>query len=454
MTTTDQSYHLKELLLPDIQDMIEAHDWMGLRQALATWPPPEIADLLTDLARPQQVLLFRALAKEPSAVVFSYLPPEAQDDLLASLTNEETRRLLSEMPPDDRTQLLEELPEQITRRLMTMLGPADLQEARMLLGYPEESVGRLMTPDYSTIHPHWTIAEALTHLRETGNQSESLHAVFVTNEANRILGRVLLRHLITADPALRVEKIMTLNVVHIPPTADREEAVQLFDHYDLIVLPVVGQDGTLLGIVTVDDILDVARKEVTEDFRKLGSVGHIPGSILTAPVNLLYRRRIGWLLTLVGVNILSGAAIAHFEDTIAAVVSLVFFLPVLIGSAGNAGSQSATLIIRALATGDIEMSDWLKMLVKEVGVALLLGVTMAAGIWAVGLLRTSLAVALVVGSSMMLVVLMGCLIGFAMPFLLSKLKFDPATASVPLIASTCDIAGVIIYFSIATQLLI
>ncbi|HMP73057.1 MAG TPA: magnesium transporter [Kiritimatiellia bacterium] len=454
MSTNDQSYHLKELLLPDIEDMIDAHDWRGLRMALATWPPPEIADLLTDLETSKQVLLFRALAKEPSAVVFSYLPPEDQDDLLASLTNEETRRLLEELPPDDRTQLLEELPEEITRRLMEMLSPEDLREARTLLGYPEESVGRLMTPDYSTIHPEWSIADALTHIRKTGAKSESLHAVFVVNQANRLLGRVLLRHLVTADPAQRVDKIMTLNVVHIAPTADREQAVQLFEHYDLIILPVVGQDGTLLGIVTVDDILDVARKEVTEDFQKLGSVGHIPGSIRAAPVNLLYRRRIGWLLTLVGVNIISGAAIAHFEYTIEKVVALVFFLPVLIGSAGNAGSQSATLIIRALATGDIEMGDWFKMLGKELAVAALLGTTMALGIWSIGILRTTMPVALVVGASMMLVVLMGCIIGFAMPFVLSKLKFDPATASVPLIASICDIAGVIVYFSIATRFLI
>ncbi|HMO49729.1 MAG TPA: magnesium transporter [Kiritimatiellia bacterium] len=453
MEHVHETYHLKELLLPDIVDMIEERDWLGLREALATWPPPEVADLLTDLEKPQRVLLFRALAKEPSAVVFSYLPASAQDDLLAALTDEETRRLLDELEPDDRTQLLEEMPEEITRRLLANMSPDDLREARMLLGYPEESVGRLMTPDYTTIHPGWTVARALEHIRATGEESESLHAVYVVSETNRLLGRVLLRHLVTADLSKRVDSLMSLNVVQIPPTADREQAVQLFDRYDLIVLPVVGVDGTLLGIVTVDDILDVARKEATEDFQKLGSVGAITGSLREAPVNLLYRRRIGWLMTLVVVNIVSGAAIAHFEDTIAAVVALVFFLPVLIGSAGNAGSQSATLIIRGLATGDVTMEDWWRMLMKELGVALLLGVTMAIGIWAIGILRTSLAVALVVGASMMLVVLMGCLIGFAMPFILNRLKFDPAAASVPLITSICDISGVIVYFSLATHFL-
>ncbi|HMP88617.1 MAG TPA: magnesium transporter [Kiritimatiellia bacterium] len=453
MSPAEETYHLKELLLPDIVEMIEERDWTGLREALSSWPPPELADLLTDLEKPQRVFLFRALAKEPSAVIFSYLPPSAQDDLLAALTDEETRRLLDEMEPDDRTQLLEEMPEEITRRLLANMSPEDLRESRILLGFPEESVGRLMTPAYTTIQPGWTVEKALEHIRATGAQSESLHAVYVVSDRNQLLGRVLLRHLVTADPSKRVDSLMSLNVVHIPPTADREQAVQLFDRYDLIVLPVVGVDGTLLGIVTVDDILDVARKETTEDFQKIGSVGHIPGSIREAPVNLLYRRRIGWLLTLVVVNIISGAAIAHFEDTIAAVVALVFFLPVLIGSAGNAGSQSATLIIRGLATGDVTMEDWWKMLAKELGVALLLGVTMAIGIWAIGILRTSLAVALVVGASMMLVVLMGCVIGFAMPFILNRLKFDPAAASVPLITSICDISGVIVYFSLATYFL-
>ena len=434
----------------DIQEMIADRDWSGLREALATWSPPEIADLLLELDKRDRVLLFRALSKKSAADVFGYLSTEKQNNLLKGLTDEETRSLLSLMPPDDRTHLLEELPGKVTQRLISILPPEGLAEARELLGYPEESIGRLTTPDYLAIPPDWSVEEALQHVRVHGRDSETLNTILVTDPDERLVGVMLLRQLVLAEPGQRVKDLMGPAHVRLHATDDREVAVQAFERYDVFVLPVVDEDDVLLGIVTVDDILDVAKSEATEDFHKTGSVGPINISLREASITFLYRRRVLWLLGLVVVNVFSGAGIAYFEETIAATVALIFFLPLLMGSAGNAGAQTSTLIVRALATGDVKMLDWFSMLAKELGVALLLGLTMAACVSLMGLYRGGLDVAVVVSLTMLLVVTVGSLIGLCTPFLLSRLKVDPATASAPLITSIADISGVLIYFSLAS----
>jgi len=432
----------------DIAELIHARDWAMLRRALADVPAPEIADRLTELDKPDRVLLFRALARPQAAAAFAHLEPQWRRTLLEDLTDDETRELLAGLPPDDRTQLLEELPGQVTQRLLNLLSPEDLKEARWLLGYPAESVGRLMTPDYVAVRPEWTIEQALAHIRAKGKDSETINVVYVVDQEWRLLDDIELRRLILAAPGTRVEEIMDHAFVTVPAHADREEAVLLMLRYDLIALPVVDSDGVLLGIVTVDDILDVAEEEATEDFHRVGSVAPLRTSLKEATVGYLYRRRILWLLALVVVNIFSGAGIAAFSDTIAASVALVFFLPLLIGSGGNAGAQSATLMVRALATGDVGMRDWLRMLGKELAVSGALGITMAVAASLIGIVRAP-EVTLVVASTMFVIVIVGSLMGMSMPFLLTRLGFDPATASAPLITSLADIVGVIIYFSIA-----
>lgn len=432
----------------DIAELIHARDWAMLRRALADVPAPEIADRLTELDKPDRVLLFRALARPQAAAAFAHLEPQWRRTLLEDLTDDETRELLAGLPPDDRTQLLEELPGQVTQRLLNLLSPEDLKEARWLLGYPAESVGRLMTPDYVAVRPEWTIEQALAHIRAKGKDSETINVVYVVDQEWRLLDDIELRRLILAAPGTRVEEIMDHAFVTVPAHADREEAVLLMLRYDLIALPVVDSDGVLLGIVTVDDILDVAEEEATEDFHRVGSVAPLRTSLKEATVGYLYRRRILWLLALVVVNIFSGAGIAAFSDTIAASVALVFFLPLLIGSGGNAGSQSATLMVRALATGDVGMRDWLRMLGKELAVSGALGITMAVAASLIGIVRAP-EVTWVVASTMFVIVIVGSLMGMSMPFLLTRLGFDPATASAPLITSLADIVGVIIYFSIA-----
>jgi magnesium transporter len=440
---------LRDLQQPDILRLIEDHNWLALREALADELAPEIADLLLQLRKPERVLLFRALERQKAADVFAHLDFTRQDELLHDLSDEETRHLLVGLQADDRTQLLGELPGEATQRLLNLLNAEALKEARWLLGYPEDSVGRLMTPNYVAVRPDETIEHALAHIRVYGRGKETLNVIYVVDQGWRLLDDIELQHFILADPNAIVADLMDQSVVSIPATADREEAVQVISRYDTVAVPVVDSDGVLVGIVTVDDVLDIVQEEATEDFHRVASVGPIRTSLREATISFLYRKRIGWLMALVFMNIFSGASIAAFEETIEAVVALIFFLPLLIDSGGNAGSQSATLMVRALATGDVKMADWLHLLGKELCVALLLGGTMAIGVAAIAYFRAP-EVLIVVPATMVLIVLVGSLIGMLLPFVLTRFGLDPAAASAPLITSLADIFGVLIYFSIAS----
>jgi magnesium transporter len=446
---------LKELLRPEIEELIQQKDWTTLREALALWPPPELSDLLLSLPKSDRVLFYRSLPRDRAAEVFAYIDPNDQDDLLRDLTDEETRHLLANLQPDDRTQLLEELPGQVTQRLLNLLGPEDLKEARWLLGYPEDSVGRLMTPDYIAIREDWTIDEALRYIRRAGKRSETVNRIYVVDRQWHLLDDIPLRRLILDEPETLVADIMDRSYASVSAFAESEEAVRVIRRYDQVALPVLDSAGVLLGIVTVDDLLDVAEEEATEDFHRVGSVEPIYTPLLETPLAVLFRRRIGWLLVLVFVNgIFSSAGIAYFGSSIQATTPLMFgllivMLPLVIGSAGNAGSQSATLMVRAIATGDVTKADWLSLLGRELGVAFALGLTMALAASIPGFYHGGRDLAVIVGMTTVLVVVLGSVIGMSLPFLLKRFGLDPATASSPLVTSIADITGVIVYFSFA-----
>ncbi|MBP1467746.1 magnesium transporter [Candidatus Chloroploca sp. M-50] len=437
----------------DVRTLVADRQLAELRAMLAFWPEPEVADLLMELNPTEQMVVFRLLPRQISSEVFTHLDTEQQNELLTQLNSEETRHLLANLSPDDRTQLFEELPGQATQKLLNLLGPEDLREARQLLGYPEESVGRLMTPDYVAVRPTWTISQALHHIRTRGRDSETINTIYVTDGRWRFLDAIDLRRFIMAEPEQTVEQIMDRAYIVLSAFDDREQAVRALRRYDLASLPVVDSDGVLVGIVTFDDLIDVADEETTEDFHKSAAVAPLRASYSETGIRELVMKRAPWLIVLVFVNIFSGAIIAAFEDTIAAVVALVFFMPLLIASSGNAGSQSATLMVRAMAMGDIKKSDWARSLRKEVLVSALLGVSMAVAVWLVAFFRTGSEVAMVVSLTMIIIVIAGSLIGTVLPFILSRFGLDPATASGPLITSLSDIAGVLIYFSLATWLL-
>ncbi len=399
-----------------IRDFIETRDWTAIRSAIDAWPEADIADLLKHLPAEQRFVVFRLLPKSKSAGAFALLDAREQNELLESLNRDETRDLLAEMSPDDRTHLFEELPGIAVQKLLHLLDPADLAETQGLLGYAEDSVGRLMTPDFVAIRPDWTIAQAYDHIREKGSDSETVDVLYITDEQWRLLDALAIRKFILALPNQQVRDLMDDTYVALSVDDDQVEAVRQMERYDLSVLPVVDSDGVLVGIVTFDDVMDVAEAEVTEDFQLASAVEPLRMNYLDATRRQIYKRRTPWLVVLVFVNIFSGAAIAQFEDTIAAAVALVFFLPLLIDSGGNAGSQAATLMIRSMATGDIRMSDWSRLFLREIGIAAALGVTMGVAVSWLGFYRGGTDVGLAVTSTMVMVVVVGSVIGLTLPF--------------------------------------
>lgn len=438
----------------EIEALIEKGQLKALSKSLTRWANPEVADLILRLDKPHQVLVYRALPRERAADVFAYFEPEDQDDVLDALTDADTRALLADISPDDRTEMLEELPATVTRRLMQLLSPEDLAESRQLLGYPEESVGRLMTPDYLRIRAEWTCEQALTHIRKFGRDSEIFNILYVTDTGGKLIDIVRMRRIIMSEPDSIILDMLNYQYVSLSAYDDREVAVEMIQRYDVNALPVVDSEGVLLGIVTVDDILDVAEEEATEDIQKGAAVAPLETRYSVASPTQLFRKRIGWLLVLIFVNLISASVISSYEAYVMEFITLALFMPLVIASGGNCGAQSATLMVRAIATGDLELSDWLMAVGKELFVGLLLGVAMAVIAAIVGqLYGGDSKIALIVGLSMISIVFVANSFGALLPFVLSRLKVDPAAASSPLITSVMDVLGLIIYFSIAVVVL-
>ena len=441
-------------LKTDFQHLIDNKDWKTLKDTLNTYDSNQIAELIEDCSEGEEIIYFRLLGRMQAKDVFQLLSHDIQEQIIEGLANrvQTLSNLLNDIEPDDRTAFFEELPGTVTQRLMQLLSPEERNITTQLLGYPEDSIGRLMTPEYVAVKPHFTIEETFNHIRKFGRDSETLNVIYIVSDDWKLIDDLRIKELILAYPTKKIEDLMDSRFVALDVMDDQETAIKAFSDYDRVALPVVNDEGILLGIVTVDDIMDVAEEESTEDFHKFGSFQSAISNPLKERVGELYKNRIVWLMVLVFVNIFSGAAMSSFEEMIATFVSLVFFLPLLIDSGGNAGSQSATLMIRSLAIGDVELSDWYKLIGKELLVSLFLGLTMAVGVAAIASFRSP-EIIWVVSLTMILIVMTGSLIGMLLPFIFTKLKLDPATASAPLITSMADICGVLIYFSVATWLL-
>ena len=363
-------------------------------------------------------------------------------------------KLVGEMPSDERTDLYKRLDQDQRDALLPALAQAEREDIRRLSAYAEKTAGALMTSDYATLKAQMTVAQALAALRLEAPDAETIYHAYVIDEQRKLQGVVSLRTLILASPNQIIGDIMLTKVVASNVHEDQEDVAKTIARYDLIALPIIDNNGALVGIVTHDDAMDVASDEATDDFHKSGGVSSLIGSFKDTSIRILYRKRVFWLVFLVFGNLISGVGIAHFEDVIAANLVLVFFLPLLVDSGGNVGSQSATLMVRALATGEVVMRDWFSLLGREAMVALLLGITMAAAISVIGYFRGDAMVSLVLALSMVSVVMIGCVIGMSLPFILNKFGFDPASASAPLITSVCDASGVAIYLFIASKFLV
>ena len=437
-----------------ILELIRGNNLKAAIENILIWVDPQIADLLIQLEKAEQILVFRALPRQRAADVFSYLEPQDQDSLLAALTDADTRSLLANLNPDDRTSLLQELPATVTRKLMQLLSLEDLAEARQLLGYPEESVGRLMTPEYIRIRAEWTVEQALAHVRKFGRDSEIFNILYVTDQQGKLIDKVRMRRLILSHPEQIIRDLLNYNCISISAFDDREMAVEMIKKYDFNALPVVDSEGVLLGIVTVDDILDVAEEEATEDIQLGVAVNPLESTYSsTLPIEL-FRKRIGWLLILILVNLISAAVISNYEEQLLEYITLALFMPLVIASGGNSGAQSATLMVRAIATGDLESGDWISAMSKEILVGILMGLAMGGLAFIVGwIYGGESSIAQIIGLSMLSIVLVANLFGALLPFALERIKIDPAVASSPLITSIMDVLGLIIYFSIAVIIL-
>lgn len=434
-----------------IREHIQKREWKLLKTFLNQLNAVELAQILEYMSEKEGIIVFRLLTRKQSKDVFKLLSHLKQEEIIEGLSQNTPKliNLLNDIEPDDRTAFFEELPGKVVQRLMQLLSPEERDISIRLLGYPEDSIGRLMTTKYIAVKPDDTVEHAFEHIRKFGREIDKIDFIYVVDRDWKLIDEIPLKDLIIAPLYQNISGLMDKQYIALNVYDDQETAVKKFKDYDRTAIPVVNYEGVLLGIITVDDIIDVAEEESTEDFHKFGSVRLKIDNPLQASLFILYRKRIVWLIALVFMNVFSGAAIASFEEVIQSIVSLVFFLPLLIDSGGNAGSQSATLMIRALAIGDVKLSDWWKLIGKELIVSFTLGLTMGLGVALVTLFRSP-EIIFVVSITMVLTVMVGSIVGMLLPFIFTAVKLDPATASAPLITSLADICGVLIYFSIAS----
>jgi len=437
------------LILPELREYIAEGNVEGLQTLCESVPPALVAELISGL---EPLEIWEVVRHSPPALraeIISQLEGDEQADVITLISPADAAGLIDNMPADDRVDLLKRVPEAVSAALLPLLPWAEREDIRKLSAYPEDTAGSIMTSDHATLPADTTAAHAIELLRRAAPRKETIYYAYVVDSNRKLQGFVSLRHLILAAPDALIQDIMNTNIVFIHADDDREEAFRIMQRYDLFALPVVNAESQLIGIITFDDAMDVGEEEATQDFHKMGTVGLLTGGIKNASPWLLYRARLPWLVALVFMNVLSGAGIAYFEATIEAVVALVFFLPLLIASGGNAGSQASTLMVRAMATGDVTKRDWLGLVTKEVGISLCLGLTMALAVSSIAAVRAP-EVMVPVAIAMVGTVAFGSLLGISLPFVLERFKQDPATASAPLITSMADIGGVLIYFTIAT----
>lgn len=453
---------LGKLVLPEIRELIDARDFATLAEVLNRWLPADLGELIEALPPGEQRSILTCLKPARAATTFEYLDLATQERLLASLGQAEAAAILDDMAPDDRTALFAELPRPLAESLLALLSPEQRAIARRLLEYGEDSIGRLMTPDYIAVRRDWTVRRVLDHVREHGKDSETLNVVYVVDANDLLIDDIRTRELLLAPLDAQVLEIMDNRFVSLSDTDDKLEAVEVFRKYDRTALPVVDQRGTLVGIVTIDDVLDVAEEEATRELQRFGGLEALDEPYVATPFFALVRKRASWLIILFVGEMLTATAMGFFEREIQKAVVLALFVPLIISSGGNSGSQAATLIIRALALGEIHLRDWWLVMRREIASGLLLGLVLGS----IGFLRIAVwsafsriygphwaLVGVTVALSLVGIVLWGTLSGSMLPLLLRRLGFDPAASSAPFVATLVDVTGLLIYFTVAMVVL-
>ena len=448
---------IKKLFL----QLLEDRDWKTLKQKLNFLDPLQIAEIIEVSSKADGIILFRLLTRETAKLTFQFLSHDLKEDIIEGLaTNrEKITNLLNDLDPDDRTAFFEELPGLVSQRLVQMLSKEERDITIQLLGYPEDSIGRLMTPEYVAVKPYFTVQQTLEHIRIFGKDSETLNVVYVVDDNWKLIDDIRIKEIILASPEQTIAELSDNRFVSLNAYSDQEVAVKLFRDHDRVALPVIDTNGILLGIVTFDDVMDVAEEETTEDFQKFGGIQELDMSYTQTPLLEMVKKRAGWLVVLFLGEMLTASAMGYFDKEISKAVVLALFVPLIISSGGNSGSQAASLIIRSLALGELKLRNWWYVMKKEVFSGLLLGTILGT----IGFIRifiwqeTGLYdygeywfwIAISVAVSLIFIVLWGTLSGSTIPLILKRIGLDPATASAPFVATLVDVTGLIIYFTIA-----
>ena len=445
-----------------LKSLVSTGNTAVLRAEVLRWRLQDAAAALAALELDHQVRVLAALPPRAAAAIFEYLPLEAQTALSAAMPHDDLAALLNDMAPDDRTLFLSTLPSQASERLLTLLNDEERAEAEMLLQFPADTVGRLMTPHYVAVPEGWTIREVLDYIRAHGQNSETLNVIYVVDHQGVLIDDLHIRELLVVPVDKRIADIMDRRFVVLRATDDQRSAIDLFRKEDRTALPVVDDRGRLIGIVTVDDVLDAAQELATREFQQFGGSEALGEPYMQISLARMVKKRAGWLVFLFLGEMLTATAMGFFEKEIARAVVLALFVPLIISSGGNSGSQASTLVIRALAVGEVSLRDWWRVMRREI----LSGLALGSILGSIGFLRISLwsifsslygphwlLIAMTVAVALVGVVLWGTLVGSLLPFALRRLGFDPATSSAPFVATLVDVTGLVIYFTVASIIL-
>ena len=444
---------MEDTAASEVGQLVQAEQWDAAADRISDWPPPAVADLLCGLSPEERFTLFRLVPPVLAPQVLAHLTEHDQQEILESLPKEHTIRLLEQVDPDDRTHILERLSPEDLEEVLAALNAEVRREATQLLSYPEGSIGRLMSTRYVAVREDWTIADALAHVRVHAHGPDSIGTIYVTDDHFQLIDMLELSRFVLAPPDGRVSDIMDRNVAWLSPENDREEAVRTMLKHDVVALPVVNDRREPIGVITFDDVMDIAEEEATEDIQRLAGVEPLGVAYPDVGMWPLFQKRIPWLATLIFVYLGASAVISNFEAALSAHLVLAAFIPLLMGTGGNVGAQSGTLTVRAMATEDLVASMWLRALTKELAVGAALGIALGVLAGIIAYWRGGSQVALVIATSMVLIVISANCFGTLLPMLLNKIGVDPAVASNPMITSVTDLTSVSIYLLIASRVL-
>ena len=453
---------MEELVVEEIQELLEKENDKALKQYLDQLNISDVEELIDEL--PQHAAKFiETLSLNRAVNVFRILDFPTQERIIKKLSGNKLNQIIKDLPPDDRTALFSELKGDVVKKMITLLPPEERKESLALLGYKEDSIGRLMTPDYIAVKPEWSITRVLAHIRRYGKNSETIDVVYVIDKEGVLLDDIRIREVLLADPEAIIGELTDKRFIALKANDPQEDAINIFRMNNRVALPVVDENNILLGIVTVDDILWIANEEYTEDMHKIGGTEALDEPYLDIPILKLVKKRAGWLIVLFLGEMLTATAMQHFEIELEKAVVLSLFIPLIMSSGGNSGSQASTLIIQAMALGEVTIAEWWRVMRRELVSGALLGIILGT----IGFIRIVtwqelhlynygphwFLIAATIFFTLVGIVLWGSLIGSMMPIILKKLKLDPATSSAPFVATMVDVTGIVIYFSVAVLIL-